>query len=810
MPALTPHDLAGALPDLSADVAIAALHADVDVWRDALGIPHAMAASAHDAFLAQGFFCAQDRLWQMDWDRRRACGRAAEWLGESAVEQDAFLRRMGLDASARADYAAVDDDARAMLDAYAEGVNAFLESGAPLPIEYKLLGEQPEPWRPWDGLAIFKVRHVFMGTFEFKLWRGRLIDAIGPDSTAALFPVHDPGDLVIIPTGAEYSGAPDAPDVTPADMMRVAARAPLRAALEGEPPDAGSNSWALSPSRTSTGGPLLAGDSHRQPDTPNVYYQNHIACPEFDVVGLSFAGLPGFHHFGHNAYVAWCVTHTAADYQDLYVERFDPDNPARYQLRSEWPDAEWREAAVREETLRVRGGEDVAITVTETVHGPVVFGDPASGHAVSLRYTATDRPGRWAESIRRMLTARDCDEFEAAQEQWVDPCNNLLSADVHGNISYLMRGRLPLRSRINAWAPIRGWTGDHEWHTDAPFGRHPRSRNPDAGYIVTANNRVLADPPRYYIGYDFVPDLRARALDERLRDLAGADHDAMEWLHATRRSRLAQQVAPLFAAAPAEGAVEEAARALLASWDGSMDREAPAPTVYAFAMTELLRTVCERLIGPELTAEALAGTGRGAGAMTRTLRKRIGVAVESGDGIPPPPVWRWAWEREREIERAAKMGIGAEEWAPLAAAAFREGVRRMRALLGDDPDGWAWGELHRTRHAHPLSAAFPEEAPLLDPPSIAVSGDGETPLQGAYVGDDPFTAVSVSVARYVYDPHDWRASRWIVPLGASGHPGSPHYADQQETWASVRTLPMLYAWDDVRASAQSAQRLRPA
>ncbi len=779
MPKLSPRDLTNALPDLRSPRRLAGLEGEVVVYRDALGVPHAQAGTTRDAFFAQGFFCAQDRLWQMDWDRHRAYGRSAEWLGAPAVEQDAFLRRTGLEASSLADYAAIDAPARAMLDAYAAGVNAFIENGGPLPVEYVLLDEQPEPWRAWDGLAVFKARHLFMGTFESKLWRGRLIERIGPDAAAALFPIHLHGDLMIIPPGAEFEGEPP----TAAELMRAASAAPLSAALNSEPPDSGSNSWAVAAGRARTGGPLLAGDSHRQPDTPNVYYQNHIACPEFDVVGLSFAGLPGFHHFGHNAFVAWCVTHTAADYQDLYVERFEPGNPRRYEFQGGW-----RNAALREETLRVRGDDDIPIAVVETHHGPVVFGDPASGHAVSMRYTATAEPGRWPECVLRMLTARDCDEFESAQEQWVDPCNNLLSADVRGNISYLMRGKLPIRSRVNAWAPAPGWTGEREWSGAAPFESHPRLRNPEQGYIVTANNRVAGAPP-HFIGVDFAPDLRARALNARLRNLAsaGVDDDDMESLHATRASPLARQATPLLLATPAGDAVEAEALRILDGWNYAMERDAPAPTVYSFAMTELLRTVCERLIGPELAAEALTGTGRGAGAMTRSLRRRIGLAIEAND----------------------TSLIAGDSWERVGADAFRKGVRRLRGLLGDDPSGWEWGVLHRSRHAHPLSAAFPDDAPLLDPPSMPLSGDGETPLQGAYIADDPFTAISVSVARYVYDLRDWRNSRWIVPLGASGCPGSPHYADQLAPWAAVQTRPMLYDWADIRADAESVQRLSP-
>ena len=778
MALLTHQDLADALPDMRTTQRLRGLEAEVTVYRDSLGIPHARARTRHDAFFAQGFFCAQDRLWQMDWDRRRAYGRSAEWLGPEAVEQDAFLRRMALEASALADYEAVGQGTRAMLDAYAAGVNAFIETSNRLPAEYRLLDDAPERWQPWDGLAIFKVRHLFMGTFEFKWWRARLLHSLGPERTASLFPVHEPGGLLIIPTGAEFEGVSGAA----AAPMQASAAAPIGVALDSDPPDAGSNSWALSASRTSTGGPLLAGDSHRAPDTPNVYYQNRIACPDFDAVGLSFAGLPGFHHFGHNGRVAWCVTHTAADYQDLFIERFGPDAPARYEYEGEWYPAD-----VRRETLRARGAADTEIEVVRTHHGPVVFGEPRSGYAMSLRYTATAEPGRWADCILAMLTAADADEFEAAQRDWVDPCNNLLCTDVRGNISYLMRGRLPVRASANAWAPVPGWTGEHEWRGMVPFEDVPRMRNPEAGYIVTANNRVMGASYPHYITVDYTPDLRARALNERLAPLTNADANDMEKLHATRGSLLARQAAPLFLTCDAKDEAEAEALRLLADWDMQMDRDAVAPTVYSAATTELLRIVSVRLIGESLTEEALDGTGRGAGAMVRTLRHTMGRAIAAND---------------------ASL-LGGATWREVAQEAWHHAIVRLRTMLGDDPSAWAWGVLHRTKHEHPLSVAFPELAGLLNPPQSPVNGDGETPLQGAYVAGDPFTARSVSVARYVYDPTDWSNSRWVVPLGSSGHPGSPHYADQLETWASVRTYPMRYDWSDVEADAESVQRLHP-
>ena len=298
-------DLRAAVPSLTGKMTLRGLGASVEVFRDAYGIPHIRASNRRDAFFAQGFVTAQDRLWHMDYDRRRGMGRWAEVVGESALEQDKLMRRFRLEASARADYQASGEQTREMMDAYAQGVNAFIESANTLPVEYRITGTNPEPWQPWDGLVVYKVRHVLMGVFESKIWRAQVLKEVGPEKTAALFPGFQPGQLLILPPGTTYEG----PLMNGLDELSRGLAA--LGSLNGS--GGGSNSWALSGSRTASGKPLLAGDSHRALDTPNVYYQNHLACPYFDVIGLSFPGVLGFPHFGHNPWVAWCVTHTGAD-----------------------------------------------------------------------------------------------------------------------------------------------------------------------------------------------------------------------------------------------------------------------------------------------------------------------------------------------------------------------------------------------------------------------------------------------------------------------------------------------------------------
>jgi penicillin amidase len=767
--------LSQSLPDLRGPVRVPGLGAGAEVWRDPEGVPHVRAASVHDAFLAQGFVHAQDRLWHMEYDRRRAAGRWAECAGPSAVAQDVQMRRFRLVESARGDYAAVAAETRAMLDAYAAGVNAFLRTTATWPIELGLLGGTPEPWQPWDSLAVFKVRHVLMGVWQTKAWRARLLRHLGPARTAELCPGTQPNPMLIVPPGVEYRGP-----ATDGVRELTAGEAAVAHLPEWEN---GSNNWAVSGERTASGKPLVAGDPHRPLDVPNVYYQNHVACPEFDAIGLSFPGVPGFPHFGHNRAVAWCVTHTAADYQDLFIERFDPADPSRYEFRGEW-----RRAEITRETIRVRDGAPVEIDVVVTGHGPIVLGEPRQGYAMAFRYSATAAPNRTAEAFLSMLRAATADELEAAMRPWVDPVNNFVFADIRGAIGYKTRGEVPIRSMANAWLPVPGWDGAHEWQGAIPFEELPTVRNPAVGFVATANSRVAdADYP-HYIGLDFASDFRTRRLVERLRGLRGATVADMAAIHRDRVSIPARELVEILRdVAVAEAEVKEAREVLLA-WDGTMEREAVAPTIYAVFRERLLRDLMVPILGP-LAAEAFAGAPRGAVAHMARLRARLGEWIRRDDRRLLPP---------------------GEEWPAVLARALAGAVGELRARLGPDMARWQWGRIHVTRPQHPLSLLRPEWAPALDPPSVAMGGDGETVQNTSFIVTAGYAITATSVARYAFDLADWERSGWVVPLGVSGHPGSTHYADQIPAWQDGRLLPMRYDWERIRREAETHQVLAPA
>jgi penicillin amidase len=772
---ITAKDLKTALPDLSKTFKLKGLEAPVEIHRDRFGIPHVLAQTAHDAFFGQGFASAQDRLWHMDYDRHNAYGRLAEWLGQWAVEGDRVMRRFQIGATVEKDYRSVDAPTRAMLEAYAAGVNAFIGNTDALPVEYALLDARPDPWQPRDSFAVFKVRHILMGVFEGKLWRAKLVNTLGPERAAALLPGHPPGDLVIVPPGGTYQG----PVLNGSEE--------LSRNLEGirwlqDDPDSGSNNWAVHGSRTASGKPLLAGDAHRPLDTPNCYYQNRVACKEFDVIGLSFPGVPGFPHFGHNPHVAWCVTHAQADYQDLFIERFSPDGTARYEFRGHW-----KEAEVRREQIKVKGGPSEELEVTVTRHGPIIAGGPGKGYGLAFAYTATAFPYQGFECLLPMMKAASVDELNESMRQWVDPCNNLLSADVHGNIAYLHRGQVPIRSLSNAWLPVPGWSGDHEWQGNIPFEKLSRLRNPSGGFILSANNRIPDEKYPYYIALGYAPEYRARRIYERLGNLTAATVEDMRSIHGDSLSIPAQVFIKLIAAAKPADEFSVKAQSGLASWNGVMERDAVAPTIYAAFRVKLLHKIIGGLMGP-LVDVMFHATGRGAPRHLGELVSQIVQQAKTGDTTFLPP--------------------GAA-WASFVAGALEEAVAYLRRRLGDDMAAWKWGNLHRTSPKHPISHLFPGLETFLNPPSLSMGGDGDTPYAAGYSPGRPFDVTLLSVVRYIFDTSDWDNSSWAVPLGVSGHPGSPHYADQASIWGRLELIPMRYSWDRVKAEAESHQSLEP-
>ena len=577
----------------------------VEVTHDRWGVGHADAPSAEAAFWAQGWLAASDRIWQMEWDRRRAFGRWAEVAGPTAVAEDRFFRRVDLSSVARRSWEALDDATQQMTTAYARGVNAWLDGhGDALPPEFDHHPEAPARWEPWHCLAVYQVRHLFMGALHRKLWRAAVVLGGGPEVAQAM--VGDPA-----------AHSPMVVDATPTVDLLAGAEAAMRSApddLAGiDDVDGASNSWAIHGTRTASGKPLLAGDPHRAIEFPNVYYQCHLRCDAFDVIGMAFPGVPGFPHFGHNASVAWCITHGMADDTDVFVER-DPIT------------------AQRTETIEVYGAEPVEVACASTERGPVVLGSlDTGGPVLSMAWTGFHGPDTTFNCLRPMLEAGSVAELEAAVEQWVIPVNNLLTADVEGTISFRIRGRVVERPVANRWTPVPG-DDEHAWTGlgPVPFDHLPQQTNPERGYLVTANNRISnADP---YISLDFTDPARHDRIVQLLADLREATVDDMKQIHADTRSLVAPEVVARLVTGHPTTDGGRRAQELISGWDHDLGLGSAAATVYS-----TVRRLWAEEVGSRLGLIGAAVGERGWPAQTSASRMMFEAAstLLRGDG------WRW-------------------------------------------------------------------------------------------------------------------------------------------------------------------------
>ncbi|MCS6906726.1 MAG: penicillin acylase family protein, partial [Anaerolineales bacterium] len=536
-----PSDLARkSFPQTEGQIQLPELSQAVDIYRDRMGVPHLYAATLDDLFFAQGYVHAQDRFWQMDLWRHIGSGRLSEMFGAAQVQTDAFLRTLGWRQLAEQEYELLSAESKAILNAYSEGVNAYLRDhqGAALSLEYAILGVVNrdyvvEPWTPIHSLTWAKVMAWDLGgNLAAEIERAILLGSLPSEKVAELYPPYPEDHPSIVPAGGEAdletqsrssnieSALPQSATVTQALRSSLKNLRSLQAWL-GENGDAiGSNSWVVAGSRTVTGKPLLANDPHLGIQMPSIWYQialhchpKSAACP-LEVAGFSFAGVPGV-IIGHNERIAWGFTNVNPDVIDLYIERVNPENPNQYEVNGRWAEFE-----TRQEVIRVSGGEPVTITVRLSRHGPIISdtyeplmdkADPKDkatkpfreraginlpeSYAIAMRWTALE-PAPVFEAIWGFNKANNWVEFRRAAQAFAVPAQNLLYADVDGNIAYQMPGRIPIRAKGDGRLPVPGWTDEYEWVGYIPFEELPYALNPPQGYIVTANNRVpSADYP---------------------------------------------------------------------------------------------------------------------------------------------------------------------------------------------------------------------------------------------------------------------------------------------------------------------------
>ena len=750
----------------------------IEIHRDKYGIPHIEAASESDAWFAMGYASASDRLWQMEWYRRRGTGRWSEVVGLEGLEADRLFRQFRMDYASQVDVTGLSSETELMFQCYADGVNAFV-SERELPPEYELSGIDWEPWEIWHSILVFKVRHVIMGKQLSKIARLELLNRLGAEQMA-LLDGEPAGRTIILPPGGV------------GEEVISLGREEFQAAVENlgtlAVEEGGSNSWAVHGSRTESGKPIVCNDSHRPLDVPNVYWQCHVICPEFNVAGAAFPGVPAFPHFGFNGSVAWNITHGSADYTDLWVEEFrESDGALEYKSGENWIPAE-----IQTTVIQVKNAAPDELELVQTTRGYVMHGQPRKGAAIAMRYTATDQINRQWECLRPMLWATDVHELNSSQELWEEPVNNLVSGDISDNISYLFRGRIPIRNDVSGRIlPGLGSRDGGDWIGDVPRDQLPQATNPSEGFIATSNqNPWTKQEP--FLSHEFAPASRAERLSEIL---SVGDHWKLDELIALQGDtvsvparRWAQRAANLSGLTGAS----ELAREMLAGWNGDLSVNQPHGLLYSSFKESMIEAIYRPLLGDPTWSWVNSSTNATSKGIIGRWFYGLGVSI---DEVPDPTT-----PDGRDINSLMAQAL-AVAWA------------RAKEIGGEDVSAWRWGIHHQTAAKHTLSGINSSNM-VLDPPPTEMGGDGDTvqvsSISGELQAGISFPVGALSVYRQVVDFSKPEDGLWIIPGGASGIPGSPHYSDQLDLWANHQLIPMNHATTAARSAAVSTQAINRA
>ncbi|HEY4870105.1 MAG TPA: penicillin acylase family protein [Candidatus Dormibacteraeota bacterium] len=774
--------LSPSLPRTKGTLAAPGIGAPVTIARDAIGVPHIDAESMEDAVYALGVAHAQDRLWQLEMTRRVAQGRVSEIVGADGLGIDRFVRRLGLPRVAAAEERQAGAEICRMLEAYAAGINSIIASGRPLPLEFRLLKTEPEPWRPVHSILAGKLLALGLSlNWDTELQRLELLRAIGPENAAKLDIVYPDANPTILSDTANAAG----PGVTREKLAAMFAEAARWIPSAG----GASNSWVVSADRSATGRPILCNDPHLAPSLPSIWYAAHVrAGDDFESTGVTMPGIP-LVVIGHNRRVAWGFTNSFADCQDLVIEEFNGPSAERYRTERGFE----RTRLVRE-IIRVKGASDEVEEVVITRHGPIVerIEDPGRNvwRGLALQWTALT-PGGAMESLLRLQRASDWDSFREAFATLDAPSQNAVYADVDGHIGYVLCGRVPVRRRPPSGLPVPGWSGDALWARFLSVQEMPSILDPLDGVIVTANNRIVGESFPHYIGSDYMNGYRALRLKElldgdtlQLTDMARIQMDVV--------SPPARQVVRLLQNMTCTSPAAERVRARLAVWDAAMVRDRVEPTLYEAFVARFaehaLRPLCGdawRIVaGVDLTHPVFEYPGNLTGRLTPSLLDR--------------------WEHED-----AAILAGVTTWPEVVSRALEDAWADLRRRYGRRTRRWRWGRVHALPLVHVVGRRRPLGL-IFNAGRLRVGGSMDTVMATSFMPGDPFaTRLFAPSWRQVMDVGEWDACTGVHYPGQSGQPGSRHYRDLRKRWSRNRQFPLAWSAESVRRLARSRLTLRP-
>lgn len=829
-------------PDLDGTVKVPGLSARVEVLRDADGIPQIYADTAEDLFRAQGYVQAQDRFWEMDVRRHLTAGRLSEMFGSEQVDNDIFLRTLGWRRIAEQEVAKLTPQARGYLEAYSAGVNSYLQThkGDDLSFEYTLLGfvrddYKPEPWTPADSVAWLKaMAWDLRSNLQDEIDRALLSDKLTVNQIEQLYPPYPyERNAPIVPNGAvvkdptaqggerfQQDAVPPAPSKSAQTALTELSKSleKLPALFSDRSAGVGSNSWVVSGKRTTTGKPLMANDPHLSPSLPSVWYQMGLHCRtinaacQYDVSGFTFSGMPGV-VIGHNQKISWGFTNLGADVTDLYLEKVSDTGylyDGSYQPFEE----------VRTETIKVSGGKDRTVQIRSTRHGPIVstaddeledvgkqapIPDPGpqreDGFAVALRWTALD-PGTTMESLFQLNRATDWNSFRDALRGFDVPSQNVVYADVDGNIGYQAPGRIPIRRSGDGRWPVYGWDPKYEWDAMIPFDSLPNTYNPPEGYIVTANNAVTPPTYPYTLTTDWGYGSRSQRIIDMIKSQDKLDPQAMSRMQMDDRNPIAEVLVPYLLKIDVKDAWVREAQNLLKGWDFRQPADSKAAAYFNGVWRQLLLLAFGDKM--PMSVRATGDCDTDAAGKTECGRRDGATALPDGGD-------RWF-----EVVRALLPDEESPWWNisgdpgkittrdALLLKAMTAARKELTAEMGKDISTWSWGRLHTLDLKNQTLGT---EGPgvvkwmLNRGPYEVGGGEGLVDATG-WNAAQGYEVTTVPSMRMVVDLANLDGSRWINLTGASGHVWHDNYTDQTDLWVKGRTL----AWPFTRQAVDAATK----
>jgi penicillin amidase len=799
--------LRGSLPQLEGTVSVSGISGPIEIIRDRDAVTHVFAPTRLDTFFGLGYAHAQDRLWQMEFQRRVGHGRLSEIFGTATLATDRFLRTLGTGRAARSAWDALPAQTRTDVNTYVAGVNAFISThhGRELPLEFTVLRFEPEPWSGPDVLAWVKMMAWDLSkNYSLELLRHDLVQKVGADRTADLLPPYPAGGLTIL-------AARDMPWMkSPARSLQSRVWSPqadplhhplssswleafASTPLPGTGDALGSNNWVVDGTMTASGKPLLANDPHLGAQIPSLWYLAHLSAGDFDVIGATLPGAPAI-AIGRNQSIAWGETNVMGDVQDLFRERLDPTG-----TRAEFRGAQEPLQIVRE-TIVVKGAAPVALEVRISRHGPLISDAinannaastrvprPAPLEPLAFRWTALDREDTTIQAFLGLNQARNWAEFTQALKDFVVPAQNFVYADIDGHIGYYAPGRFPVRASGNGATPGEGWTGAADWSGWVPFEELPHAFDPPEHFIASANEKLV--PPDYPHALDgeWTEPYRAQRIVDLLTGRTGLSSGDFAAIQSDTLSLHAQALLPVVLGRvhPAD-ARDQQAVTLLRQWNGDERGDSAAAAIFQAWYFELVPAVVLDKLGPQLTA--------GYQELDRASYVSRFVARTFATSDNP-----WC-DNERTPAR--------ESCDDRALAALHAGLDRVSSRLGSDMTRWRWEEIHTAVFAHGTLDTVPVLGRLLRR-TAPHGGDWSTINVGPVFAPRPFEQHSLPGYRQIVDLSPANDSRFLEAVGQSGHVLSPHYDDGLRDWSEGRYRKMRTGRAEIEQGAIGHLRLVP-